>query len=225
LEAGLESKSSVDAAGEALESAIKAVDKAVFALDTEWIAFKNKVGLEPESRVELLDDFEYKPIEVDLDESIVYAMENKDNIVNAEEAVEDARVALEVAKQVSTPVDIEKAEIALRKAEISLENARSNVTVSVRNAYAALNGAMDSVTNNEEAIADAGESLQRVQAKFEVGLATSTELADAETAVESARRAYAQSVYTFNMQKASFYSTIGQEYSVVDDLIGEASGE
>ena len=79
----------------------------------------------------LVDEFAYKPVEVSLEESVAYALENRDDAGRVL-ALEEAKKSLERTEQIPghTKIDTEKASINLVKAEMQLASTRTNALVS-----------------------------------------------------------------------------------------------
>lgn len=146
-------------------SAEKSLRDARFALETEMIRFNLGVGLDISTQVRLVHEFKYEPVEVDLEESIAFAMENRDDIQKAVLSLEKAQTDLERRRQIPgyTKIDIERAEISLAKAEMSLESTRTNALIAVRNAYSGLLAAAATVESAAESIEKAKDALTKAQ--------------------------------------------------------------
>jgi outer membrane protein TolC len=221
FDAGIEPKSALDAAQEGVKTAEKQLASAKFALETEQIRFNSSLGLDLAAKVVLVDEFPYKPVEITLEESIAYALENRDDIQTRVLAVEEAKKSLERTEQIPghTKIDIEKANISLAKAEMQLASTRTNAMVAVRGAYASLQTAADNVESAMESLRKAEEALEKAKARYEAGLATLNAVNDAEAAVVEAEIRLAQSVYDYNAANADFCQAIGKDYVSIDDLI------
>lgn len=217
-EAGIENKSALETAEDGVDSAERSLRDAQFALETEMIRFNLSIGLETTTQVKLVHEFQYAPVEVDLEESIAYAMENRDDIEKAMLTLEKAQIELDRRNQIPgyTKIDIERAEISLAKAQMSLESTRTNALIAVRNAYSGLLAAAAAVESATDSIKKAEDSLAKAQARYDAGLATLNSLNDAERALVEAETRLAQSVYDYNMAYASFCQAIGEDYVTVD---------
>lgn len=226
FEAGIENKSALESAEQGVVSAEKSLRDARFALETEMIRFNLGVGLDISTQVRLVHEFKYEPVEVDLEESIAFAMENRDDIQKAVLSLEKAQTDLERRRQIPgyTKIDIERAEISLVKAEMSLESTRTNALIAVRNAYSGLLAAAATVESAAESIEKAKDALTKAQTRYDAGLATLNSLKDAERALIDAETKYAQSVYDYNMAYANFCQAIGIDYISVD-MIKIGNGE
>lgn len=225
-EAGIEAKNSYDTAVDNVTNAEKSLASAKFSLETELIRFNSSLGLDVNTQVVLVDKFEFQPVEVTLEESIAFALENRDDIKSRVQALEDARKALDRAVQIpgSTKIDIEKAEISVIKAEMQLESTRINAIVAVRNSYTSLQNAADAVVSAQKALDKAQETLDKTKARYEAGLATLNSVSDAERSLVEAEIKLAQSVYDYNNANASFCQAIGKDYVSIDALV-EANGQ
>lgn len=225
-EAGIEAKNSYDTALDNVTNAEKSLASAKFSLETELIRFNSSLGLDVNIQVVLVDKFEFQPVEVSLEESIAFALENRDDIESRVQALEDARKALDRAVQIpgSTKIDIEKAEISVAKAEMQLESTRINAIVAVRNSYTSLQNAADAVVSAQKALDKAQETLDKTKARYEAGLATLNSVGDSERSLVEAEIKLAQSVYDYNNANASFCQAIGKDYVSIDALV-EASGQ
>ncbi len=221
FEAGIESKSALDTSQDGVEAAEKQLASAEFALETERIRFNSSLGLDPAVIVVLVDEFAYKPVEVTLEESIAYALENRDDIKSRVLALDEARKSFERTQQIPgyTKIDAEKASISLVKAEMQLASTRTNAVVAVRSAYTSLVSAGDNVEAALESLTKAKESLEKTKARYEAGLATLNQVNDAEAAVVEAEIKLTQTVYDYNTANADFCQAIGKDYVSIDDLI------
>lgn len=220
-EAGMEPKSALDTAQDGVEAAEKSLASVEFALETEQIRFNTAIGLDLDTRVVLVDEFAYQPVEVDLEESIACAVENRDDIQSRILALEDAKKALERTVQIPghTKIDSEKAQISVIKAEMSLESTRTNALIAVRSAYTSLLTAGDNVESSMESLKKAEEDLEKAKARYDAGLATLNAVSDAEANLVEAEIKLAQSVYDYNTANADFCQAIGNDYVSIDDLL------
>jgi|GEM_PF-920593 len=227
FEAGIENRNALESAERSVASAEKALADARFALETEMIRFNLSIGLDTTTQVVLVDKFEYTPVEVDLEESIAYAMEHRDDIKKAVLALEKAQRDLDRKKQIPgyTKIDIEKAEISVAKAEMTLESTRTNALIAVRNAYSTLLSAASAVESAMEALANAEDSLAKAQARYDAGLAALNSVNDAERARVEAETKLAQSIYDYNTAYANFCKAIGKDYVSIDELLESENQE
>jgi outer membrane protein TolC len=221
FEAGIEPKSALDNAEDGVKTAEKQLANAEFALETERIRFSSALGLDLAAKVVLVDEFAYKPVEVSLEESVAYALENRDDVQARVLALEEAKKSLERTEQIPghTKIDTEKASINLVKAEMQLASTRTNALVAVRGAYTSLLTAGDNVEAAMESLRKAEEALEKAKARYEAGLATLNTVNDAEAAVIEAEIRLTQSVYDYNVANADFCQAIGKDYVSIDDLI------
>lgn len=221
FEAGIEPKSALDNGQDGVKTAEMQLANAEFSLETERIRFNSALGLDPAVKVVLVDEFPYKPVEVTLEESIAYALENRDDVKARVLALEDAKKSFERTQQIPghTKIDAEKASINLAKAEMQLASTLTNAVVAVRGAYTSLVSAGDNVEAAMESLRKAEEALEKTKARYEAGLATLNQVNDAEAAVVEAEIKLTQSVYDYNTANADFCQAIGKDYVSIDDLI------
>lgn len=211
FEAGREAQSNVEEAAERVASRKVSLQRAIYAEETERIRFISVLGLPADAEVILTEEFSYQPFEVDLNESISYALQNRDDILTRAEAVTEAEENLAVLKSTgAAPAEIERAEIELRKAQIALVKAENAALLAVRNAYSALLAAADQVLSSKQQLADAQNELAKVRTRFEAGLATANEVQAAESSLADAQAKLRQAICLHNKARHSFYDAIGR---------------
>ncbi len=219
---GLISKAELNNIKDALKQAVAGVRNSEFALVTEKMNFNLLLGIDLGTEVVLKDEFEYMPLEIDLDEAIDYATKNSRSIRNLIRLYDEAKKQLANTDNDFTPlVEKRKAKIELEKAEIKLNQALRTIQVSIRKAYSVYLTASHNVEVKTDALKRAEEEIEIVKKKFDAGLVAMNSVLDAENALAEAEIALAQAIYDYNIAKADLYRSMGREYVKIDELIKE----
>lgn len=186
--------------------------------------FNRAIGLELNSSVKLTSQFSYEPVSVDLDKAVQYALAHRLEIKKAEDAVALKEKEVNVNdNDFTAPLVLEKSRIGLESARANLEDTKASIILEVRQNFESLRDAERQVPLQEKALTKAKESLRIAEARYNAGVITAMELADAQRAVYQAETAYLQAMFDYNMAVAKFYKSLGmslEERANADKVLG-----
>lgn len=114
--------------------------------------------------------------------------------------------------------NIQRAKIARQSLELGREKAVSELGVAVDKLYSQLQDAHDNVKALDATIALSKELVRMRKKSFQEGMATSTEVTDAETMLSKVRIAYLLAYYQYDVSLANLLATCG-----IPDAFGEYS--
>ncbi|HHV61268.1 MAG TPA: TolC family protein [Firmicutes bacterium] len=172
--------------------------------------FNRVIGVALDSPVKLTSQFSYDPIPLDLEKAIQYSLSHRLEIKKAEDAVALKKKEVEVYNNDFTPpLVLEKSQIGLDAAQEELEDTKANIILEVRQNFENLKDAERQVPLQEKALAKVKESLRIAKARYDAGVITAMELADAQRAVYQAETDYLQAMFDYNVARAKFYKSLG----------------
>lgn len=149
------------------------------------MAFRMGVGL-PLNQPVVPDSFEIEPmkIDVDLEEDLKFALENRLEIVRARNGVDVARKQVELTENDYTPaIARARAQIGLQRAEEGVQQAKDGIELEIRQIYQSLMDNERRLKVLEESINEASETLTITEDMYDAGVATDVEVLSAQTAL------------------------------------------
>lgn len=167
------------------------LESAQKALDDAYQKFNQMVGLLPQDRPVLVDSPELSPLEVsDLDVEVNAIVTSSPTMWSAEQAVELAKLTKRLYDftNPSAGEPYKAKEIDLEKAEVTAGDVREQMAKQLRTMYYTAKQLEEQYAGIVESIRLAGENLRVAKVKFDVGIATKTDVLNAELALEQARQ-------------------------------------
>ncbi|HHY46087.1 MAG TPA: TolC family protein [Firmicutes bacterium] len=172
--------------------------------------FNRVIGVALDSPVKLTSQFSYDPIPLDLEKAIQYSLSHRLEIKKAEDAVALKEKEVEVYNNDFTPsLVLEKSRIGLETAQAELDDTKTNIILEVRQNFESLKDAERQVPLQEKALAKVKENLRIAKARYDAGVITAMELADAQRAVYQAETDYLKAMFDYNVARAKFYKSLG----------------
>lgn len=110
----------------------------------------------------------------------------------------------------NTSAQTEEAEQTVLQSRTSLEQLKDAIELEVNQNYLALNYAKEKLDVNKIAIEQATENYRTIQDKYNVQLATSTDLIDAETSLLQAETNYNNSLVDYQLSKIKLEKSLGR---------------
>lgn len=212
-DAGMTSRKELYDAEARLYEAHSGLEKAKAAEEQAYTSLCAAVGLPMDARPELTTPLEYSPMmEPDLDSGIKKALSNRSEVYIAERNVEIAEASEDVARELGVPYQISIASAEAAKARINLESQRDLVELQVRQAYSNLSSAKKVVAHAHKAVSSAEESLRITRLKYEQGMATGLEVAQAELALAQAKFTELQAVYEHELARWTWEAVTGEAF-------------
>jgi outer membrane protein len=109
----------------------------------------------------------------------------------------------------TTSYQSDQAASALRQSELLYAQMKDNIMLEVKRAFLAVRRAHDKIGVARLAVAQADESVRNTKEKFDVGLATSSDLLDAETALLNAKTGFTGACVEQEISRAQLEKALG----------------
>ncbi|MFA7227845.1 MAG: TolC family protein [Melioribacteraceae bacterium] len=119
-------------------------------------------------------------------------------------------VSMNIWDWLTTAYQTEQAEAALAQAVDGLGIIKDNITLEVTQNYLNMNQSKKKIEISQLSVKQADENMRITSNKFKNGLATGSEVIDAETAQSTAKINYANSIVDYELAKARLDKSIGK---------------
>ncbi|MDY6029022.1 MAG: TolC family protein [Acidaminococcaceae bacterium] len=123
-------------------------------------------------------------------------------------------VSLNIFDSGVTLSKIHGAEANLHSAEEAYRNTVDTVNLDVRSNYLSLREAEKRIKTTEMAVAKAEEDFRIAQLSYRAGVATNTDVLDAQVALTDAKNNYFTAMYDYNTAKTNLLTSIGEPMAV-----------
>jgi len=188
-----------------LANAKAELEAAKKSLDDAYQKFNQLVGLWPEDRPVLTEVPDFEKLTVyDLDSYIERTLEENPNLWLAKEKVDLAKTMLGTYDFTNPAEPYKAKQLDVDKAIISASDARDQARKSLRSLYYTVTGLEEQYAPATEQVRMAEENLRVIKIKFEVGMATSAEVAQAESALAQAKQQVLDIVCQHDILKLAF---------------------
>ncbi len=149
------------------------------------MAFRMSVGLPLGDAIEPASvDLEPATLNINLEEDLKFALENRLEIVRARNGAEVARKQLELTQNDYTPAIAQaRAEVGVKRAEEAVQQAKNGIELEIRQIYQSLLDSQRRLAVLEESINEASETLAITEEMYDAGVATDVEVLSAQTAL------------------------------------------
>jgi len=198
------------------------------------------MGIDLNTELVLENNLSYEPCGIDLEDALVRAGENRSQIMNIalqrrimEEMVDIAksnrkpRVILSAESGITgwqatvvaeyslmdggvNKAKIEQAELNLAQVDQSEQQVRQLIEFEVRSAYLNMKEAEKLIKVAEEGIKNSQESFRIAQVKYNEGIATNTEVIDAQSTLIEAETNHLNALYDYNINRAALIKAMGK---------------
>lgn len=159
------------------------------ALDASYEEFNLLVGLRPENKPVLVGAPVFEELQVsNLDYEAQKALEKSPTAWLAQKNVDLAQIAYNIWNYDATAGSIKVTKIDLDKAKLSAQDTNEQVKNLVRSLYYSIKQLEEQHASAQESIKVAEESLRVTKVKYEVGMATATDVTTAEITLEKAKK-------------------------------------
>lgn len=105
---------------------------------------------------------------------------------------------------------MDQAKIQLETLEQDLKDTKLNMSLDYRNAKAQMENSLDAIKNQTANMELAQTVLDNTRSNYQYGLATLTELLDAENALVQAKNNYSNSLYDYKVAEVQLYKAQGE---------------
>ena len=197
------------------------------------------MGIDLNTELVLENNLSYEPCEINLEDALVQAGENRSEIMNIAQQRRIMKEMVDVAKSNRKPqvmlrtdsgttswqativaeyslfdggvnkAKIEQAEIKLVQVDQSEKQTRQLIEFEVRSAYLNMKEAEKLIKVAEEGIKNSQESFRIAQVKYNEGIATNTEVIDAQSTLIEAETNYLNALYDYNINRAALVKATG----------------
>jgi len=197
------------------------------------------MGIDLNTELVLENNLSYEPCEINLEDALVQAGENRSEIMNIAEQRRIMEEMVNVAKSNRKPqvifsaesgitgwqariiaeyslfdggvnkAKVEQAEIKLAQVDKSEKQLRQLIEFEVRSAYLNMKEAEKLIKVAEEGIKNSQESFRIAQVKYNEGIATNTEVIDAQSTLIEAETNYLNALYDYNINRAALIKAMG----------------
>lgn len=171
------------------------------------INLKRIIGLDMDYKLDLTTKIVYVPFAVEnLSSSINSAFETRLDVLSAQSNLEVAKEIYRVTVAYTAPNTYVSrvAKIELEKAELAYEDAKKQVVSDLTQAYLNILAAQEVLNSYNAAVDQAREQSRLVNLRYQVGMATSTEVLDASVKLADIQSKQIQALYSFTLAKLSY---------------------
>ena len=197
------------------------------------------MGIDLNTELVLENHLSYEPCEINLEQALIQAGENRLEIMNIIQQRRIMGEMVDVTKSNRKPqvilnaesgitgwqativaeyslldggvnkAKIEQAEINLAQVEQSEKQVRQLIEFEVRSAYLKMKEAEKLIEVVEEGIKNSQESFRIAQVKYNEGIATNTEVIDAQSTLIESETNYLNALYNYNINRAALIKAMG----------------
>lgn len=196
-----------------------------------WIDLNTELVLE--------NNLSYEPYEINLEQALIQARENRPEIMNIAQQRRIMEEMVDVAKSNRRPqvifsaesgiigwqamivaeysfldggvnkAKIDQAEINLAQVDQSEQQVQQLIEFEVRSAYLNMKEAEKLIKVAEEGIKNSQESFRIAQVRYNEGIATNTEVIDAQSTLIEAETNHLNALYDYNINRAALVKAMG----------------
>jgi len=178
----------------------------------------NVLGLPLDLPVKLTDTFSLETLEINLEESIQKAMNNRYEIVEAGDSLEFAKLKLSLKQnQYTSEIEKKKAKIELEKVKVNLEQLMTSIPLEITSSFLSLKVKEANVPITKKEVEEKEESYRISQAQYKAGFITATDLLDSQIELTQAKINALEALFTANLAKRQFIRAIGGELEKIQE--------
>ncbi|OPX91364.1 MAG: Outer membrane efflux protein [Pelotomaculum sp. PtaB.Bin104] len=202
---GIINQLSMEQTEASLASAKDSYEEAIKALDDAYQKFNYVVGLWPEDRPKLTEVPSFEKLSViDLNNYIERKLEENPSLWEKEKNVEIAKTALDTFDPTDPSEPYKSKEINVDKKILEAADAKEQARKALRTLYYTIGQLEEQYPVNVQNVKVAEESLRIAKLKYEIGMATSTDVAVEETALAKAKQQLLNMICQHDVLKLAF---------------------
>jgi len=197
------------------------------------------MGIDLNTELLLENNLSYEPCEINLEQALIQASENRSEIMNVAQQRRIMEEMVDVAKSNKKPqvifnaesgitgwqimvvaeyslldggvnkAKVDQAEINLAQVDQSEQQVQQLIEFEVRSAYLNIKEAEKLIKIAEEGIKNSQESFRIAQVKYNEGIATNTEVIDAQSTLIEAETNHLNALYDYNINRAALIKAMG----------------
>jgi outer membrane protein TolC len=178
----------------------------------------NVLGLPLDLPVKLTDTFSLETLEINLEESIQKAMNNKYEIIEAQDDLEFAKLKLSLKEnKYTSEIEKKKAKIELEKVKVNLEQLMTSIPLEITSSFLSLKVKEANVPITKKEVEEKEESYRISQTQYKAGFITATDLLDSQIELTQAKINALEALFTANLAKRQFIRAIGGELEKIQE--------
>lgn len=153
-------------------------------------------------------------IEVNLEDDLRFALDNRLEVLRARSAVDVARKQVELSTNSYTPaIALARAEVGLRRAEEALQQVITGIELEVRQLHQALIDHQRRLEVLEQAIVEAEETLAITEEMYAAGVATDVEVLGAQTALTQSKTDYVNTMFDLRTAQVRYLHATARAFA------------
>lgn len=175
-------------------------------LELVEMKFRQTLGLALEANIlPETTAFEIQTRDIDLEADLEFALANREEISQLEVAVSVAEKSVELADNDYTPeMELEQTKLNLEKMRAQLDQVKQFLTLEIRQNYAAIKEAEQRIPVLEKGVEEAEEMLRLTELMYESHMIVSSDLADVQLAVTSAKNDLINAIYDYQLASSTY---------------------
>ncbi len=181
------------------------------ALEYAKMSFNKAIGLPLDTKVELIDELTIEPPEeVNLEEKVIQAMENRMEIISAQKQYELDKMNYDIISSTFIGTyDYQNAKYTLKSSEYTLEDTKVTIELSVRKAYMDMMDAYEALTILDTTIVQVEKVYIATKTRYDLGMATENEVIEALNQAKALKLQRSQAALGYRLAKKQFELSYG----------------
>lgn len=176
------------------------------------------LGLPLDLPVKLTDTFSLETLEINLEESIQKALNNRYEIIEAQDDLEFAKLELSLKEnEYTSEIEKKKAKIELEKVKVNLEQLMTSIPLEITSSFLSLKVKEANVPITKKEVEEKEESYRISQTQYKAGFITATDLLDSQIELTQAKINALEALFTANLAKRQFIRAIGGELEKIQE--------
>lgn len=208
---GAASKMEVDNAEKDVKNAETQLEAAQNSLQQLKLSFNSFLGYDISQEIVLTDTIQEVELpKTTLTDAVDSALKNRNEMKQASYMVELSELNFNSFK--AYPSNSSKyitAKTQLLNAEIAKQNKPTDIELDVRKKYDAMTDAYNSVQTGKKNLKSAEDALNATQRKFDLGMATTSEVQQAQLAVNNVKLSQASALLNYNLAVENYNLSMG----------------
>lgn len=202
---GISSTFDKDSAESLFKSAAVSLENAKLDLKSAYESLNKLMGLNADERPILSEKPAYSQLAIDnIDTEISRAVENNPDLWQKEQAVQQAKIKLNLLDLSTSSEPWEAVKLDVKKAQLTQADAKENVQQTVRSLYTSISLMEQNYISQQEVLKTAEDTLRVTKIKYDVGMATKVDIEAAELSVTAKRQAINKTIYSHELAKLKF---------------------
>lgn len=170
------------------------------------------IGLPLDTQIETTKEMTFTPVEIDLESSIAEAVQNREEVKQAEQMLKAKELELEVAKKffTSSVYEYQQKQIEVEKQKTIVEDKKTEVELEVRKAYLNVQNAKERYFLLQKGLEYAKENERISILRYKAGVTTNVEVITAQLSLNQVETDVAKALLDYNLAVREFYFAVGK---------------